>query len=115
MKAMAKTEAKHPVQPLVVDPSGVTRFKKNEIVELLLERGPLDMNALAQLSFSREDREQFAQLIGYSLGGFSELSYVSDDTHERASRQPRHAWPPEPPKRPAGYDMATGRGTYDDE
>jgi len=32
------------------------------------------------LEFSREDREQLAQLIGYSAGGFCTLSYVQSDT-----------------------------------
>jgi hypothetical protein len=35
------------------------------------------MNSLAVMTFSREDREQFAQLIGYSVSGFGELSYCS--------------------------------------
>lgn len=38
------------------------------------------MNALACLDFTQSDREQFAELIGYSLRGFSELSYVTDET-----------------------------------
>ena len=28
------------------------------------------------LDFAREDREQFAQLIGYSICGFGDLDYV---------------------------------------
>lgn len=75
---------KHPVQPLETDSSGVLRFKKNAIVRFLLDAGPFDMNQLALMPFSQEDREQFAQLIGYSLSGFGELSYVSDETYERA-------------------------------
>jgi hypothetical protein len=73
---------KHPVQPLERDGT-VLRFKKNAIVEHLLDNGPFDMNKLAVMDFSQEDREQFAQLIGYSLGGFEELSYVSEDTLRR--------------------------------
>ena len=71
---------KHPIQPLCFDGYGTVRFKKNEIVEFLLDNGGFDMNKLALLDFSDEDREQFAQLIGYSIYGFSELSYVSLDT-----------------------------------
>lgn len=64
----------HPVQPSgLVD--GVLRFKKNAIVEHLLENGGIDMNDLARLSFTDEDRRQFAQLIGYSLSGYYDLSY----------------------------------------
>lgn len=75
---------KHPIQPLSKDESGVIRFKKNAIVAYLLDAGPFDMNQLALMPFSSEDREQFAQLIGYSLSGFGELSYVSDETYNAA-------------------------------
>ena len=77
----------HPVQPLYVDPRGVHRFKKNAIVDFLLENGPFDLNQIARKGFSNEDQEQFAQLIGYSLSGFGELSYVSNKTYKRAARQ----------------------------
>jgi len=77
----------HPVQPLIKEANGTVRFKKNAIVRFLLDAVPFDMNQLAIMEFSDEDREQFAQLIGYSLGGFSELSYVSDATYDRAAAQ----------------------------
>lgn len=77
---------KHPIQPLALDPHGVLRFKKNTIVQFLLDAGPFDMNQIAIKEFSAEDQEQFAQLIGYSLSGFGDLSYVSDETYETAER-----------------------------
>jgi hypothetical protein len=77
----------HPDQPLIQDENHVTRFKKNRIVEYLLDNGPFDMNKLAMLEFDDEDRQQFAQLIGYSLGGYGDLSYVSDEAYERATTQ----------------------------
>jgi hypothetical protein len=67
-----------PIQPIVLDEHGVVRFMANPIVRHLLDHGGIDMNAIARLSFPREAREQFAQLIGYSVGGASELDYVSD-------------------------------------
>ena len=75
----------HPIQPLVTDPSGAVRFHANAIVVHLLDKGGIDMNALAVLPFSAEDRQQFAQLIGYSLEGYAELSYVSDDAYAAAA------------------------------
>jgi hypothetical protein len=42
------------------------------------------MNHLACQKFSVEDREQFAQLVGYSLGGFGTLSYVSNEAYTAA-------------------------------
>jgi hypothetical protein len=75
---------RHPIQPIEKDARGVLRFKSNKIVEHLLEHGGIDLNKLAVMDFSREDREQFAQLIGYSLSGFGSLSYVSDETYAAA-------------------------------
>lgn len=86
-----------PIQPLAFDPHGVLRFEKNPIVRHLLDDGPFDLNHLcrwcADNDIDDKYQEQFAQLIGYSLSGFSELSYVSDATYERAS-----AAAPEVPK-----------------
>ena len=84
---MQSPRMKHPIQMLKEDDHGVVRFVDNPIVRYLLDNGPFDMNHLA-VAFSapeyREDAEQFAQLIGYSLSGFSELSYVSDEAFEMA-------------------------------
>lgn len=52
----------------------------------LLDNGGIDMNKLACIDFSDKDREQFAQLIGYSLSGLGELSYASDDAYGVAAQ-----------------------------
>lgn len=75
---------KHPIQPVQFDEHGTVRFKANEIVKFLLDKGPFDLNDLAMMNFKDEDREQLAQLIGYSVGGFGELSYVSDEVYDEA-------------------------------
>lgn len=77
--------AKHPIQPLVTDGSGVLRFKENAVVRHLLDNGKIDLNDLACLEFPQDDREQFAQLIGYSLSGYGDLSYVSNGTYDAAA------------------------------
>ncbi len=77
---------KHPIQPLGKDEHGVLRFKANAIVRFLLDNGPYDLNQLAVRQFTDEDREQFAQLIGYSLSGVGELGYVKNETYETAAR-----------------------------
>ena len=69
-------ESKYPQQPTIQDDRGVLRFKQNAIVRFLLDAGPYDMNALAMMTFPDADRAQFAQLIGYSVDGYSDLSYV---------------------------------------
>lgn len=68
----------HPMQPMVVDPHGTIRFWANPIVQHLLDAGPFDMNHLAMMDFLPDDRAQFAQLIGYSVSGWSNLSYASE-------------------------------------
>jgi hypothetical protein len=73
---------KHPTQPLEKDADGVMRFKQNAIVRHLLDVGQkhgCGLNEIACMEFSIEDRRQFAQLIGYSWGGYEELGYVADD------------------------------------
>jgi hypothetical protein len=77
---------KHPIQPSIVDGNGVRRFKPNKIVRYLLDAGGINMNMLAAMPFDQNDREQFAQLIGYTLSGFSDLSYATDDTVETAEQ-----------------------------
>ena len=74
------------MQPIVLDKDGVVRFKRNEIVRFLLDAGPYDLNKLALMPFSDEDREQLAQLIGYSVSGFGDLSYVSAETVQKADK-----------------------------
>ncbi|MGB4951239.1 MAG: hypothetical protein WBO55_11455 [Rhizobiaceae bacterium] len=71
------------MQKIVIDERGVVRFKANAIVRYLLDTYT-DMNALAMLDFSNEDRQQFAQLIGYSLSGYGDLSYVDNLAYEKA-------------------------------
>jgi hypothetical protein len=74
-----------PLQPIEVDRHGVTRFVPNLIVQWLLDAGPFDMNQIARLpGISAAHHEQLAQLIGYSVCGFCDLSYVSDEAAEKA-------------------------------
>lgn len=82
-----KKEPSHPMQPVVVDDDGVHRFKKNAIVGFLLDAGPFDLNKLALMPFSDEDRTQFAQLIGYSVSGAGDLSYFDSEVTRRADRE----------------------------
>lgn len=80
------SEPKHPIQPLLVI-DDVVRFKSNRIVRMLLDTHPtMDLNTIAGMGFSNEDRQQLAQLIGYSLSGYGELTdYVTDEAYEAAT------------------------------
>ena len=77
----------HPMQEIVwVDK--VIRFRKNAIVSALLDHASegrkLDLNDIARMGFSVADQMQLAQLIGYSVSGFGDLSYAERDVVRRA-------------------------------
>lgn len=74
---------RHPMQPIQKDKHGRYRFKENKIISFLANG---KLNDISGMDFTDEDREQLAQLIGYSLSGFAELSYVSDETYETAAK-----------------------------
>jgi len=76
--------SKQPMQPVYEDDFGTVRFKGNSIVEHLMQNGNIDMNGIDSLNFPKEDREQFAQLIGYSLSGYRDLSYTSKESYKEA-------------------------------
>ena len=80
---------KNPSQPLEKDAQGTVRFKANRIVRDLLDfaqpRG-FGLNEMAMRDYSHDDRQQLAQLIGYSLSGYGELqSYVDDEAYATAA------------------------------
>lgn len=76
-----------PMQPLAFDSHGTLRFKENQIVRKMLdfstEHG-YGLNEMALENFTPDDRMQLMQLIGYSLTGYGELSYVTDVSYYRA-------------------------------
>lgn len=75
---------KNPIQPLAMDSHNVLRFKKNAIVDHMLnvcQKHGCSLNDLACMEFSNDDRSQLAQLIGYSLSGYGELGYVGNDAY----------------------------------
>ena len=75
---MAKTGHemfKHPMQPIYADGHGVQRFKPNAIVDYMATK--IGLNELHIMPFTNEDHDQLAQLIGYSVSGYGDLSYVN--------------------------------------
>lgn len=77
-----------PMQPIHVAPDGYVRFAANRLVRHLLDEATAgrkcDMNALAWVEVTQSERMQFAQLIGYSISGYGELSYVTDESYDAA-------------------------------
>lgn len=82
---------RQPMQPIVFDPKGVVRFKENKIVRYMLDlctdRKLCDLNTLALIPFPEEDWEQLMQLIGYSVSGYGDLSFVGRPSVWRADRK----------------------------
>jgi len=78
---------KHPIQPLeLVD--GILRFKANKLVRILFETHPtMDLNRIACMDFSDEDREQLSQLMGGSFSYCGDLPYFSTATLHIAKAQ----------------------------
>jgi uncharacterized protein (UPF0297 family) len=91
--------SKYPHQPLEVV-RDVVRFKENPVVRFLYEqlgahldeRGEIraknEMFAMIHTgAATKEDMAQFAQLIGYSVSGWGDLSYVSRKQAEKADKR----------------------------
>ena len=75
---------KHQPMQEVESINGVLRFRRNKIIDFLFNSGALDLNKIAVMEFPQEDRIQLAQLLGYSLSGFGELSYVDETSYQLA-------------------------------
>jgi hypothetical protein len=58
------------------DPAA-NRFRANKIIRDLEDQGVIDLNKVAAGGYSAADRMQLAQLIGYSVSGYGDLSYAS--------------------------------------
>ena len=76
------SDTEYPQQPIVVV-DGVERFEANPLVRRLLDAATVgnrcDLNMLAMDPVDKKYHRQLAQLIGYSLGGYDELSYTHDE------------------------------------
>ena len=95
--------SEHPRQPIELDPVGVPRFKGNAIVERLSREGSISLNDIAMWDVPIADREQFWQLLGYSVSGYGDLSFVRPETVEWADDEAaklRSKAPPPPPAPP---------------
>ena len=85
---MAPPTDRVPMQPVILR-DRVIRFRENALVRYLLDNGGVSLNRLAELpNIPREDWAQFAQLIGYSVSGYCDLSYALEtDTAQAAAER----------------------------
>lgn len=78
---------KHPIQPIIKDEKSVFRFKMNAIVRFLINTHPnVDMNILAEMQFTKDDRQQFLQLIGSSFYGYCDMNDSDPDVIKRVDK-----------------------------
>ena len=96
LRAALKRATEEPMQPVYLDKepgcASLARFRSNEVIEWMLEEGRdgrhFDLNRIgARFAAERHsrDRMQLVQLIGYSISGYSELSFVSNESAARAN------------------------------
>lgn len=84
---------RQPMQPIEWAEENVVRFRKNQIVDYLVDwargRG-MGLNEIAVMHargyFNSWDLMQLDQLIGYSVAGYGDLSYVDRDQLADADR-----------------------------
>ena len=79
--------SKHPMQRIERDDRGVIRFRANKIISDLFARGDLDLNLIARSGYDAEDQMQLAQLLGYSVSGYGDLSYASHKSIRKADKR----------------------------
>jgi hypothetical protein len=87
---MTQDLPKNPMQPIVIDSKNVVRFKGNEIVRAVYEISKVHgfgLHEIAMRNFTKDDRKQFAQLLGYSVSGYGDLPYVDKVSVECADQQ----------------------------
>ena len=80
-----------PDQPVVLDEHGVARFQANRVIGKLMSvavEAGYSLNGLASDRahgvFTDAECAQLMQLVGYSVSGFGDLSYVNYDDLVRA-------------------------------
>lgn len=75
------------MQPIIYDQNDVIRFKRNVIVDTLLEQSRIrgyGLNEMPFNNFTQDDIDQFFQLVGYSVSGYCGLDLVSEAAKDAA-------------------------------
>lgn len=79
------------MQPVIIDARGIPRFKANPIIELLRAEAADNgtnlhdvLTGYARGLYTQADVEQLYQLMGYSVSGYCELSFISDESAKAA-------------------------------
>ncbi len=75
-----------PMQPIEYV-GDVIRFRSNAIIDRLCRERIIDLNRIAIWDVPAADKEQFWQLLGYSVSGFGDLSFVRKKTVRKADKK----------------------------
>jgi hypothetical protein len=68
-----------PMQPIEYDEHGVIRFRANAIVRRIIDENLVNLNNIAMWrNIPVEDREQFWQMLGYSVSGYGDMMKQND-------------------------------------
>jgi hypothetical protein len=85
------------MQPIIATYEGIARFRANKIVQWVLRQGKrgrkFDLNDIIVEDFPIEDVEQFWQMLGYSLSGYGELSFIREETIAHADAEAERLGP----------------------
>ena len=75
------------MQPIALDENGTARFRENDVVRWLTEE-VIDLNKISiqcQLrDFDKYDVAQFWQMLGYSVSGYGDLSFIPKSIVQKA-------------------------------
>jgi len=94
------------MQRVHIAPDKCLRFRKNRIVDKLLEVASANGYSLNEIAidaaagkYTKDEQRQLAQLIGYSVSGYGDLSYVTDRAWAAAYQAVQESSVPERVKR----------------
>lgn len=82
------TGSKKRMQPIVLNEKGVPQFQPNEAINRLFDAHAVYAATLLEAEdFSEDDRQQFAQLIGYTVQAYCKLPFASAEVAAEAQRK----------------------------
>jgi hypothetical protein len=80
-----------PMQPIAKDDDGVARFRANDVVRWLIDVKGISLNEVAIAAqngnFDRYDVAQFWQMLGYSVSGYGDLSFIPKSIVRKADEK----------------------------
>lgn len=82
-----------PAQPVVTGADGALQFHPNGVIQALFASHPLELEALLEMDFPREDLAQFVQLLGMGCQAVADLGLLPAPPPQ-ATEHPVHPFQP---------------------